>query len=388
MFGENVKWMISVKNNGPDDATGVSLDDILPEGLIFDGYKSSRGFYDNDVWTIGSLNVGDVVYLNITTISDKLGEIINDVEVTSREYDWNMKNNYAEDMIDVRPIADVAIEKFVDNNYPKFGDVVRWTLIVSNNGPNVAHNVVVRDVLPSGLKFIRSNGDYSNNIWKIGSLNVGESKSLVIVCKVTSTGDLNNAADVWAYELDLDKSNNHAHESIHVAPASDLSITKIASKYHYRVGDVIEYVIEVVNNGPDTARNIKVSEILDDLLKLKSFKTTKGKFNTHSNMWTIKSLGYGESAKLIIRVVATGTGIIKNTVKVTSDTFDYDKSNNKDYVIVNVTEEPSIEPDAQDNSNDGLKSVLEMHPTANPILMLMFAIFSLAFLGNDISKKN
>ena len=388
MFGENVKWMISVKNNGPDNATGVSLDDILPEGLIFDGYKSSRGIYDNDVWTIGSLNVGDVVYLNITTISDKLGEIINDVEVTSREYDWNMKNNYAEDMIDVRPIADVAIEKFADNNYPKFGDVVRWTLIVSNNGPNVAHNVVVRDVLPNGLKFIRSNGDYSNNIWKIGSLNVGESKSLVIVCKVTSTGDLNNAADVWAYELDLDKSNNHARESIHVAPASDLSITKISSKYHYRVGDVIEYVIEVVNNGPDTARNIKVSEILDDLLKLKSFKATKGRFNTHSNMWTIKSLDYGESAKLIIRVVATGTGIIKNTVKVTSDTFDYDKSNNKDYVIVNVTEEPSNGPDAQDNSNDILQSVLEMHPTANPILMLMFAIFSLAFLGNDISKKN
>jgi hypothetical protein len=105
-------------------------------------------------------------------------------------------------------------------------------------------------------------------------------------------------------------------------------------------------------------------------------------------MWTIKSLGYGESAKLIIRVVATGTGIIKNTVKVTSDTFDYDKSNNKDYVIVNVTEEPSNGPDAQDNSNDILQSVLEMHPTANPILMLMFAIFSLAFLGNDISKKN
>ena len=329
-----------------------------------------------------------MAYLNITTVSNKLGEIINDVKVTSFEYDWNMKNNYADDLIDVWPVADVSIEKFVDNNYPKFGDVVRWTLIASNNGPNVAHNVVVRDVLPRGLKFISSNGDYSNNNWRISSLNVGETISLEIVCKVTSTGNFNNVADIWADELDLDKSNNHADESIHVAPASDLSITKMASKYHYRVGDVIEYVIEVVNNGPDTARNIKISEILDDLLKLKSFKATKGKFNKYSNIWTIKSLGYGESAKLIIRVVATGTGIIKNTVKVTSDTFDYDKSNNKDYVIVNVTEEPSNEVDTPDNSNYELQSVLEMHPTANPILMLMFAIFSLAFLGNDISKKN
>ena len=388
IFGENVKWLIVVKNNGPDNATGVVLEDILPEGLIFNGYESSGGIYDNDIWNIGSLNVGDMAYLNITTVSNKLGEIINDVKVTSFEYDWNMKNNYADDLIDVRPVADVSIEKFVDNNYPKFGDVVRWTLIASNNGPNVAHNVVVRDVLPRGLKFISSNGDYSNNNWRISSLNVGETISLEIVCKVTSTGNFNNVADIWADELDLDKSNNHADESIHVAPASDLSITKVASKYHYRVGDVIEYVIEVVNNGPDTARNIKISEILDDLLKLKSFKATKGKFNKYSNIWTIKSLGYGESAKLIIRVVATGTGIIKNTVKVTSDTFDYDKSNNKDYVIVNVTEEPSNEVDTPDNSNYELQSVLEMHPTANPILMLMFAIFSLAFLGNDISKKN
>ena len=35
------------------------------------------------------------------------------------------------------------------------------------------------------------------------------------------------------------------------------------------------------------------------------------------------------------------------------------------------------------------KSNLEMHPTANPIAMMMLCLmFSLAFLGNDISKKN
>ena len=96
-------------------------------------------------------------------------------------------------------------------------------------------------------------------------------------------------------------------------------------------------MIEIVNNGPDTAHNIKISEILDDLLKLKSFKTSKGKFNKATCVWTIDSLGYGESAKVIIRFIATGSGIIKNAVTVTSDNYDQDKSNNKDYAIVNVT---------------------------------------------------
>ena len=392
IFGEEVVWMISVKNNGPDNATEVVLDDILPNGLIFTGYGSSDGIYDGDIWDIGSLNVGDVAYLNITTLSNELGEIINNVKVSSREYDWNMSNNRADDSINVRAVADLSIEKSVDNPNPKYGDIVRWTLKVSNNGPNVAHNVVVRDVLPKGLKFVKSNGDYSNNIWKIKNLGVGETKLLEIVCKVISTGNFRNVAKVCADELDLDESNNQAHKSIDVGPASDLSVTKTASKRHYCVGDVIEYVVKVVNNGPDTARNVKVSEILDDLLKLKSFKATKGKFNKFTNVWTISSLDNGQSAKLVIRVVATGSGIITNTVKVTSDTFDYDKSNNMDSVAVNVTEKPLDNvSDPCDVALDGNleKSSLEMHPTANPIAILMLClIFSVAFWANVPSKKN
>ena len=100
----------------------------------------------------------------------------------------------------------------------------------------------------------------------------------------------------------------------------------------------------------------------------------------------------------------TGYGIIKNTVKVTSDTFNYDNSNNRDSAIVNVTKKASDNPgksddsgnrvntgnsNLHDDSNDDLKSNLEVHPTANPIVMLIVClIFSLVFWGNDISKKN
>ena len=390
IFGESVKWIIIVKNNGPDNATGVVLKDILPKELIFDDYDVSKGIFNNMIWDIGELNVGDMVSLNITTITNSLGIITNDVSVSSKEYDWNMSNNADDSLIDVKPISDLSIIKFVDEESPKYGDRVIWTLIVSNDGPNVAHNVVVEDVLPEGLKFISSNGDYSNNIWNVGTLNVGDEKSIDITCKVVSTGRIVNHAKVWADELDLDPSDNQASESIHVAPASDLAITKIASKYNYRVGDVIVYVLEVVNNGPDTAKNIKITEIWDDLLKLKSFKVSKGKFNKFTKVWTIKSLGYGESEKLIIKVVATGCGIIKNSVKVTSDTFDYDKSNNDDFAVVNVTKKPSdgLSHSSKNNLNGKMPSNLQMHPTSNPFMLLVVcALFSIAFLGNNISKK-
>ena len=390
LFGEMVNWMISVRNNGPDNATGVFLEDILPEELIFSSYQSSTGIYEDGIWNIGSVNVGDVVYLNISTVCDALGEITDNVRVNSTEYDWNMSNNIADKQINVRPVADVSIIKLVSNKNPNYGEKIKWTLIAKNMGPNVANNVYVRDVLPDALTFISSNGDYSGGVWNIGSLDVGEEKSLVIVCKVASTGNIINKANIWADELDPDESNNYAEASIIVAPASDLSVTKLASKYYYRVGDVIEYVIEVVNNGPDTAKNIRVTDILDDLLKLKSFKAFRGSFNKFTNVWTIKNLGYGESTKLIIKVIALGSGIVKNTVSVTSDTFDYDKSNNKDYAIVNISDKPSnkVLNNPKNKLNDKAPSNLEIHPTANPVLMLLVCLVcSIIFLGDNISKR-
>lgn len=390
LFGENVNWMISVRNNGPDNATETILEDILPDELIFSGYDSSKGIFENYIWNIGPLSVGEVVYLNVTTLSNALGTIVNDVSVNAREYDWNMSNNYDDDMIDVRPIADLSIIKIVDNNSPNYGETVKWTLIASNNGPNDAHNVIVRDILPKGLTFVKSNGKYSNGVWNIGTLNVGDEKSLEIICKVTLTGDFTNLARISADELDLDDSNNLDEESIRVSPASDLVVTKIASKYHYKVGDVIEYVIEIINKGPDTAKNIRVNEVLDDLLKLKSFKVTKGKFDKIGNVWTISSLHNGESAKLFISVIAMGSGILNNSVNVTSDTFDYDLSNNNDFAMVNVTDKPLNKINISDNVNSVKKaqSILEIHKTANPIVVLLISLmFMIVFSGVKISKK-
>ena len=420
LFGEAVKWMITIKNNGPDNATGVTLEDILPEELIFIGYQSSRGIFEDDVWDIGSLNVGEVAYLNISTRSNDLGVIINEVNANAQEYDWNMSNNHADDLIDVRPVADLSIIKLVDNESPKYGETVKWTVIALNQGPNTAHNVIVQDVLPEGLTFVSSDGNYSDGIWTVGSLVVGEEKSLEIISKVSSTGNIVNRAVISSDEVDLDESNNKAEESIDVGQASDLSVTKIATKYQYYVGDVIEYVIEVLNNGPDTAKNVMVSEILDELLKVKSFKVTQGVFDESSNIWSVNSLGNGESARLFINAVAMGSGMLNNDVTVTSDTFDYDLSNNDDYAVVDVAEKDSDDnPSPEDNpsngdlnedssynknfsnnllnsknsyqnSNSAKKSSIniKINKTANPILVLMISLISALVLPcTKISKK-
>ena len=382
-FADTILWQITVKNNGPDNATSVKLSDIIPDSLIFVDYDASVGNYSNGLWDIGILNVGRVEYLNITCIANAVGRIIDSANASALEYDWNMSNNKDSDEINVLPVTDLAIEKIVNNNSPNYNDLIKWSLIVTNNGPNDASNVRVMDMIPHGLRFIKSSDDenYKNGLWKVGDLSNGQTKQLDIFCKVVSTGLITNFANVWSDDYDPDLDNNQDNKSITVAPASDLAITKIASKYNYVVGDIIKYTIRVVNNGPDTAYNIKIKEILDKSLILKSVKPSKGKFNRLTQTWEIDSLEFGESAVLIVYAIAKQGGIVKNVVKVSSDNYDYDLSNNKDYAIVNIAKSgKNIKITKKDNKlNEEIpKNVVKIHNTANPIVML---IFSLLFCG-------
>ncbi len=399
-YGDTIMWTVMIRNNGPDNATGVVVDDILASDLIFVGYTSSKGVYSGNKWDVGTLNVGCVEYLNITCIINALGEIINYAEVRSNEYDWDESNNYDASFVEVSPVVDLAIEKLVDNPKPNYGDLVKWTLVVKNNGPNNASRVIVRDILPKGLTFIESSSDnYRNGIWNVGYLDAGESQELEILCKVSSTGYIVNEASVSGRETDLDWSNNYDYESINVPPASDLSITKVATKYNYALGEVVHYAIRIFNNGPDTASNVKVKDTMEDALTLKSFKASAGDFDEETKTWEIDSLGVGESESLLIGAVANKEGVAENHASASSDSYDPDLSNNEDSALVNISKNnsdvlktPDVPEDIVDNKDcpdEIADSVLERNVSGHSIFILLISLlFSIVFLGSDISKRN
>ena len=391
-FGETVTWMISIRNNGPDDATNVALYDLLDDGLIYSGYTSTAGTFDGTKWNIGRLNNGHIEYLNITCIANKLGDIVNVAFANSSEVDRNKSNNNDSAKITVYPLTDLAVVKMVNNSNPNYLDLIKWYVVVSNNGPNSATGVVVMDIMPKGLELVYSSeyiDEYGN--WYVGNLGVNDASELDLVCRVISTGVFRNVVVVSGEETDPYMDNNEDDEYINVAPASDLSIIKTVSKYYYKVGDVIDYTIKIANNGPDEAVNVKVNEILDSSLILKSAKATKGSYDEQNQIWEINELDVGESAELFIRAMAAGEGIVKNMVSATSDTFDYNLNNNNASVSVNVSEAPKNAEDnsAQKGNLAEIEGYLpEMHVTGNPFIVLLISVvFSMAFLGRNFSKK-
>lgn len=417
-FGEIIKWSVVVSNNGPDIATNVRVNDLLDDGLIFVKSSSTKGSYDakSGIWTIDSLAPETDETLNIYCKVNKIGKILNFVSVNSTQYDWNESNNHDNESVNAVKIADLSVIKLINNSNPNYNDLIKWTIIVSNNGPNMATGVIVNDLLPKSVEYISSylsKGFYNpvNGIWDVGNLNAGEKLQLNIVSKIVKTGDITNVVNVKGNEKDSNLTNNHFEKSVHVKPAVDLSIEKSVSKQEVNINDLIEYVIEITNNGPDSAENIKVSELLNPNLKVISFESTKGNFNNTNNVLTIDSLAYGEKVRLTINAAANVCGNFENKVAVSSDTFDYDKSNNQDGTSVFVSENTTekIENPVNDTyllvlaKNSLQKSMvsklenlthpqsltsIELPKTGLPIvLLLLVSMISIGFLPIKISKK-
>lgn len=355
-FGDTVTWMISIKNNGPDTATNVVLYDLLPEGMIFKRYSSTMGRFADGIWSVETLTKGQKEFLNITCTVGKLGIIVNEISANASEFDFNRSNNHASEYINTNPVIDLEVRNVVNNSNPNYKDMISLSVFVSNNGPNNATGVKVCDVLPKGLTIVSSTENIGEDgIWNIGDLTVGDEKRLDVVFKITSTGNFTNVADVWGNEDEFNLDNNHDELEIHVAPAADLSITKTVTKYNYKRGDVVSYTVNVANRGPSMAKNIRVSEVLDDSLALKSVKVSKGEFDDSNQFWSIDSLGAGEFATMYVKALAKGVGLVKNAVSVTSETEDDNLGNNHDEVTVNVTSKN------KDSKKPAEKTVIKHH---------------------------
>lgn len=74
--GQNIKLTITVRNqNGPSDAAGIIIKNILPGSLTYVSNVTSNGTYDSslNVWDVGNITVGSFVTLEITARVESYG---------------------------------------------------------------------------------------------------------------------------------------------------------------------------------------------------------------------------------------------------------------------------------------------------------------------------
>ena len=177
----DVTYTIILTNSGPDDATGVSLVDVLPSGLNYlsstgDGTFSASAGADagtggNISWSNISIANGETKVYTFTATVESSATLTASAEITASSQpdpdsqvssgsgvdDWG--DNIADDdeaSVSITPGAtDLSLFKSYvidDGTLDTVGETVTFTLTVLNAGPKDAYNVQVKDDLTSIMK--------------------------------------------------------------------------------------------------------------------------------------------------------------------------------------------------------------------------------------------
>jgi len=220
--GENVIYKIEVSNGVEvDDATGVVVIDTLPTGLTYVS-STNGGVWDPNTrtitWNLGDLKCGSnfTLYVNATVTSDAAAQTLNN---TASATDDQMESPVSATASIYVPSADLVLTKTVNNTKPVVKDIVVFTLIVNNHGPDTSTNVQVADKLPQGLTFVKytaSTGTYdpATGIWTIGDLKNGETAWINITSAVDQVGNITNNASVTSLTYDPNIEGSSASASI------------------------------------------------------------------------------------------------------------------------------------------------------------------------------
>ena len=378
-YGPSAATEITGKLNR-DFLTGLSIISIESDGIVFHsdllGYALMNVLRVNEdgSFEIDSLGPGEQVSATIKARVIHDGNITVDGDVIAHENDSNLTNNHDELTLTVKPVTELDVEVTANETEPNVGDVIEYTITVTNNGPSNATGITANDKLPDGVTYIYDNSggkyDPQTGVWSFDSLNVNETKTLTIKVRVNRDGEITNVVDVKSRENPEGTTGNATINAKN--SKADLVIAKTVSTTKAYVGDTIVYTITIANRGTTDATGVLVYEDLLDGLKYLS-DDGNGQYNFNTGIWNIGTLSAGETRVLNIVVQVTKAGNITNFVIVDCDQEIVDPDLSNDNVTVEVVEHEKPIENASDN--EPAKQIkADSKTTGNPFVMLVMAL--------------
>nr|WP_242850931.1 DUF11 domain-containing protein [Clostridium sporogenes] len=357
--GEILTYTINVSNAGPSNTQNVVLTDVISSDIIAPEFSIDGGVTFNpwpESFDIGTLLSGETrtILIRGTVSSSATGTITNTANITSSIPDPNLDNNESTIITEVNALADILVVKTGSPNPIVTGEILTYTIVVSNAGPSDAKNVILNDEISSNIiapEFSIDGGVTFNpwpTIYVIGTLPAGETRTILIRGTVSpsATGVITNTAAVTSSTPDPNPNNNESTVNTEVSAvvSADISVVKTAITKQVRSGDTVVYTIVVSNAGPSDAQNVFLTDTIPPEIIGAEFSTDGGvTFSPWPGSLNIGTLPAGASRTILIRgkVVSSNTKCkcittITNTARVTSTTPDQNLNNNTSTATIKV----------------------------------------------------
>ncbi|PAY17757.1 hypothetical protein CKO51_20200 [Rhodopirellula sp. SM50] len=367
--GEQFTYTITVTNNGPDTATGITATDDLPADLSFVSatFTTGSGTVTENPAGSGSLSISiDDLAASATAVIDVVVLVAADAGDTldntatvagSPDTDSDPSNNSATETTPVVRNVDVAVTKTTTGTAVA-GESLTYTVEVTNNGPGVARGVEVVDTLDSRLTFdsfdagtsgvtVTENGQILT--FDVGTLTSGQTETFTFVVDIASsaTGTLNNQADITTTDVDTDATNDSDDVDVAITVDTDLVITKDVDAATAVPGqDTLTYTFTISHDTDSVSDSGEVT-FTDTLpagvtgLTIDAPDATSSGFDTAQQTVTVvhDPIPVGETRTFTVTasVNEDATGSIVNTGSITVAGGETDTTNNSDTATTDVT---------------------------------------------------
>lgn len=378
--GGEANFQLTITNNGPLEATNVTLLDPLPDGLTFNRVENvpdgvtidvSENELTADIGTLAT-GAGNAITFNVIVIvADGSPGVTytNEVTITADQRDIDTANNNG--TAEFTTLAsDLRITKTSDSDPVTAGETLTYTLQVFNDGPDDAAGVVVTDTLPADVTFVSAaigenaadvNHDNGVVTAEIGNLASGASETITIQVTVASDAEtsLDNIATVTSTpDSDTDPTNNSVTETTDVERMVDLEVTKDDDVTEGIPGQSMTYTLTAMNSGPSDASGVQIVDTLPENFTLTSAVAGGIPFTNADGVVTfnVGDLASGDTVSVTLtgRISASATGTLLNAVTIGGNESDSDPSNDTATLTTSLTPQFDLAIDKSASSDEAV----------------------------------
>ena len=277
-LGDTVTYVITVTNDGPDQAEAVVVTDSLPMASAFVGASRGGSFSGRRVTfpALPSLAAGATLVDSVRVVLPEVGSFRDVATVTSSTSDPEPGNNDDTNpdggvTTTTRPV-DLSITKRLTSPL-RSGEEATYEIVVTNVGVGrTVGAITVVDSLPQGLTFVSA----SPAGWSCSSagsvvtcvsdevLLSGESRLLTLTTLVSAApgATLRNVATVGTPGEDPGEDNRAETEDDKVLSPGELLLEKKSSATLVRLGDLVRYDILLRNVGESVIDDVTIEDNL------------------------------------------------------------------------------------------------------------------------------
>ena len=284
---DTVSYTVTIINTGNIDANFVNFRDVVPDGLTFviDSVTingvSRTGIYPNQSFTLGNISPGEssIVKFDTKVTSVPTPSLISNTANIVFSYKINPNEDYIVKQTDSNAVTTqinlgkLTVTKSRDKGYATIGDILTYTIEITNSGNVNVTDVLFTDGIQSNATFLSGSvtidGDskptYNPLIgFSLGSLEPLDKVTVVFKVTIKSLPSeytiINIGTATFSYKINptgetYSKSTQSNTVSTIIIVAG-LTASKVVNLVYATVSDILDYSITVKNTGNATNKSL------------------------------------------------------------------------------------------------------------------------------------